>query len=168
MIQLVSSVEQINTVAALAREIWHQHFPSVISQGQIDYMLDRFLSASAIQTQIKGTFQYGVLVDESVAQGFFAIEPQEDHRLFLSKLYVREQARGRGLSSEALIYMQDLCKKHCLTSIWLTVNRRNDLAVSVYKHMGFEVVDTQVKAIGHGYVMDDYIMEKGGFSGVGG
>ncbi|MCF7975045.1 MAG: GNAT family N-acetyltransferase [Phycisphaerae bacterium] len=161
MIQLVSSSDQIMSVVALAREIWCQHFPSVISQGQIDYMLDRFLSASAIRTQMAAAFQYGLLMEEAVAQGFFAIEPQEDHRLFLSKLYVREQARGRRLSSEALDYMQALCVKQHLNSIWLTVNKRNDLAISVYKHMGFEVVGTQVKDIGQGYVMDDYIMEKG-------
>ncbi|MCP4454672.1 MAG: GNAT family N-acetyltransferase [Planctomycetes bacterium] len=161
MIQRVSSAKQINTVVALAHEIWHEHFPSVITVGQIDYMLGKFLCAPAIQTQIQGNYEYGLLLDESGAQGFFAIEPQADHRLFLSKLYVRRQARGAGLASEAMAYMQHICRKHHLNSIWLTVNIRNDLAVSVYKHLGFKVVDTQVKDIRQGYVMDDYIMENG-------
>jgi ribosomal protein S18 acetylase RimI-like enzyme len=160
MIQRISSLEQINTVVKLAHEVWHEHFPSVITEGQINYMLGKFLCAPAIQMQIQGQYEYGLLLDESGAQGFFAIEPQADHRLFLSKLYVRRQARGAGLASEGMGYMQDLCRTQRLTSIWLTVNVRNDLAVSVYKHLGFEVVDTQVKDIGQGYVMDDYIMEK--------
>jgi len=160
MIERVSSSEQISTVVALAREIWHEHFPSVITQAQIEYMLGKFLCGSVIQAQIQENYEYGLLTVGSTAQGFFAIEPQADHRLFLSKLYVRNQARGRGVASEAMAYMEDLCRAQHLTSIWLTVNVRNDLAVSVYRHMGFEVVDTQVKDIGQGFVMDDYIMEK--------
>ena len=160
MIERVSSSEQINTVVALAREIWHEHFPSVITEAQIEYMLGKFLCAPVIQAQIQENYEYGLLLDGAVAQGFFAIEPQADHRLFLSKLYVRNQARGRGVASEAMVYMEDLCRTQHLTSLWLTVNVRNDLAVSVYKHMGFEVVDTAVKDIGQGFVMDDYIMEK--------
>ncbi len=160
MIQRVSSSEQVNTVVKLAHEVWHEHFPSVITEGQINYMLGKFLCAPVIQAQIEATYEYGLLVNESGAQGFLAIEPQADHRLFLSKLYVRHQARGAGLASEGIGYMLDLCRVQRLTSIWLTVNVRNDLAVSVYKHLGFDVVDTQVKDIGQGYVMDDYIMEK--------
>ncbi len=160
MIERVSSAEQINTVVALAHEIWHQHFPSVISEGQIEYMLGKFLCAPVIQTQIHQGYEYGLLLDGATAQGFFAIEPQADQRLFLSKLYVRHQARGRGVASEGMAYMENLCREQNLSSIWLTVNIGNDLAISVYKHLGFEVVDTQVKDIGKGYVMDDYIMEK--------
>ncbi len=160
MIQRVSNSEQINRVVTLAHEIWHEHFPAVITESQINYMLGKFLCAPVIQMQILGQYEYGLLLNDSGAQGFFAIEPQADHRLFLSKLYVRHQARGCGLASEGMGYMQDLCRAQQLTSIWLTVNIRNDLAVSVYKHLGFEVVDTQVKDIGQGYVMDDNIMEK--------
>jgi len=160
MIQLISTSEQVNTVVALAQEIWHEHFSSVISEAQIDYMLGRFLCAPAIQAQIQENYEYGLLLDRSMAQGFFAIEAQADHRLFLSKLYVRHQARGCGLASEGMAYMERVCREQGLTSIWLTVNKRNDMPVSVYKHMGFEIVDTQVKDIGQGFVMDDYIMEK--------
>lgn len=160
MIQPVSSPAQIDKVVSLAHEIWHEHFPSVITEGQIEYMLDKFLCAPVIQTQIQGNYEYGLLTDECEAQGFFAIEPQEDHRLFLSKAYVRRTARGRGLASEGISYMEALCQAQHLKSIWLTVNKHNDLAVSVYKRMGFMIVGTQVKDIGQGYVMDDYIMEK--------
>ena len=160
MIQRVSSSEQIKTVVTLAHEIWHEHFPSVITVAQIDYMLGKFLCAPVIQTQIQGDYEYGLLLDDTGAQGFLAIEPQADHRLFLSKLYVRQQARGAGLASEGMRYMQDLCRTQHLSSIWLTVNIHNDLAVSVYQRLGFEVMGTQVKDIGQGYVMDDYIMEK--------
>lgn len=160
MIQRVSSLTQINTVVTLAHEIWHEHFPSVITEAQIKYMLGKFLCAPVIQTQIQESFEYGLLMEGATAQGFFAIEPQADHRLFLSKLYVRRQARGRGVASEGLAYMEALCRAQHLTSIWLTVNIGNDLAISVYKRLGFKIVDTQVKDIGQGYVMDDYILEK--------
>jgi len=43
MIQRVSSLEQINTVVSLAHEVWHEYFPSVITEGQINYMLTTWL-----------------------------------------------------------------------------------------------------------------------------
>ena len=47
MIQRVSSSEQINTVVTLARDIWHEHFPSVITVAQIDYIMEKSLAIGA-------------------------------------------------------------------------------------------------------------------------
>jgi len=42
----------------------------------------------------------------------------------------------------------------------LAVNKRNDKAIASYKKYGFVVRETIVDDIGHGFVMDDFIMEK--------
>ena len=44
-------------------------------------------------------------------------------------------------------------------TFYLTVNKNNTKAISVYKSFGFDITDTVVTDIGGGYVMDDYIME---------
>lgn len=36
------SDSEINTLAALASEIWHEFFPGIISAGQVDYMVEKF------------------------------------------------------------------------------------------------------------------------------
>ncbi len=46
-----------------------------------------------------------------------------------------------------------------LNKIYLTVNKGNTPSYQIYLHLGFKVIDSVVNDIGHGYVMDDYIME---------
>lgn len=91
--------------------------------------------------------------------GYTGIHP-EDGKLFLSKLYLRKECRGLGLASQAFAFLEDYCRAHGLSAIWLTVNRHNDHSVQVYEHKGFVTVREQAADIGHGYVMDDFVMEK--------
>jgi ribosomal protein S18 acetylase RimI-like enzyme len=42
----------------------------------------------------------------------------------------------------------------------LAVNKRNTTAIASYKKYGFVVREAIVDDIGHGFVMDDFVMEK--------
>jgi hypothetical protein len=55
--------------------------------------------------------------------------------------------------------MIDICKEDNLESIYLTVNRNNTHAYSVYLAKNFKVIAEEGTDIGCGFVMDDYIME---------
>ncbi len=90
--------------------------------------------------------------------GYIGIVQEED-RLFLSKLYIDQAFRGRGLARKALGFLRMFCKERGLAGIYLTVNRNNTGSVAAYEKMGFQKVREQVAEIGGGYVMDDYIME---------
>lgn len=54
----------------------------------------------------------------------------------------------------------DLCKKRNLSAMYLTVNKRNELAQRAYIGNGFRITEAMVNDIGSGFVMDDYIMQK--------
>ena len=45
---VVGSEENISAIQALARVIWNDHYPSIIGQDQVDYMLNRFYSHGAM------------------------------------------------------------------------------------------------------------------------
>ena len=47
-------------------------------------------------------------------------------------------------------------REHGFNSIWLTVNKGNDIAIRAYKGLGFELIGQGVADIGGGFVMDDY------------
>lgn len=83
----------------------------------------------------------------------------EEGKLFLSKLYLRREARGQGLSRRITAFLEGFAAAGGLSAVWLTVNRQNP-SVEIYKKLGFAVIREQVADIGGGYVMDDYIMEK--------
>lgn len=158
--QKVEKEKQLLTLAALADAIWHEYFPGIITVEQVDYMVRKFQSYEAMCRQINEGYIYYLLVLNGKIAGYTGIHPEEDERLFLSKLYLKKEYRGQGLASEAFEFLEQFCKDHGLGSIWLTVNRYNEHSILVYEKKGFVKVRTQAADIGNGFVMDDYIMEK--------
>jgi len=56
--------------------------------------------------------------------------------------------------------IQDYTGEHGLGRIWLTCNKNNSRTLSIYKKLGFSIIDSIVTDIGNGFVMDDYVLEK--------
>jgi len=48
----IQTPEQIQILANLASEIWHEYFPCILPSEQIDYMINKFQSFSALTEQI--------------------------------------------------------------------------------------------------------------------
>ncbi len=153
------SDDQLRRIAAIADEIWHEHFPSILSSGQIDYMVEKFCSFEAMKDNIASDgYSYFFIKKGSQDIGYTAVKPDGD-RLFLSKLYLKKDERGKKYAKKVM----ELHKAHAeslgLRAIWLTVNRHNAGPVAAYKAMGFQKIGEGVADIGCGYVMDDYYME---------
>ncbi len=155
----VQTEQQIEAAAALADEIWHEWFPSILSAEQIDYMIDKFQSARAITEQINSGYTYYILRKGEARIGYTAIRPDSDGRLFLSKIYIKKEYRGNGYAREVFAFLKDYCRGHGLSAIWLTVNKHNDSSIAVYKKSGFRIIGEDVTDIGNGYVMDDYFFQ---------
>ena len=156
-IKNVSSPEDIALIADLGREIWHEHYDSLIGPGQVDYMLEHFQSVPAITDQIAHDTVYLLAFWDGEPAGYCAFKPEEA-KMFLSKIYVRVAFRKRGIASAIFDQVQKASSgKSC---IYLTVNKYNSSSIEVYKKLGFTIAKEAVTDIGGGYVMDDYIMEK--------
>lgn len=157
-IEQATTEEEIQTIADLAEIIWHQHFTPIIGKEQVIYMVEKFQSFNALKEQIENGYEYYRIFDQDEFCGYCGIHP-ENGKLFLSKLYLKKEARGKHLATNAFEFLKQLCRERGLSVIWLTCNKHNDNSLAVYRHLGFETVDTQVADIGNGFVMDDYIME---------
>ena len=145
----------------LAEEIWNEHYPSIIGQAQVDYMLERFQSARAIAEQIATGVVYYLLFHRGTPAGYVAFHAEQDSdRMFLSKLYIRKKYRSHGFGRVALRLVEAAAHQEGLHSVYLTVNRHNTTSIRIYEHMGFRKESEQVKDIGGGFVMDDYVMVK--------
>lgn len=154
----VTNEELIYSLTAVADEIWHEHFTPIIGEAQVDYMLEKFLSPDALTEQIRSGYKYFLYSYEYTFVGFSGIH-EEDGSLFLSKLYIDKEFRGKGFSSYILKKHIEFCKVQNLSKIWLTCNRFNTNTLAIYEHLGFQKVRSQVTDIGSGFVMDDYILE---------
>ncbi len=158
--QTDKDIEQIATAAA---EIWREHYVTLISREQIDYMVERFQSKAAITVQIeKEGYCYYLLLDQGVMAGYISIKIEEKDipSLFLSKFYIRKECRGKGFGKETMDFLEAACKENKLQKIWLTVNRNNSNSINIYEKLGFKKIRTQVNDIGNGFVMDDFVMER--------
>ena len=157
-IQKVDGDPQIAQVAQLAETIWKEHFTPIIGAAQVQYMLEKFQSVCELKQQLQEGYEYyGIFLHEQLC-GYCGIHP-ENNRLFLSKLYLKKEARGQHLATKTFLFLKSLCKERGLRSIWLTCNRNNSGSLAVYRHLGFQTVKEEKTDIGNGYFMDDYIME---------
>ncbi|WP_136480835.1 GNAT family N-acetyltransferase [Cognatitamlana onchidii] len=146
-------------IQRLASSIWKAHYTPIIGEEQVLYMLDKFQSAKAIESQIKGGFKYYILSFENLPVGYLAIKKEEDS-LFLSKIYVLDKYRGQKIGKKAMAFITEKAYHYKLSKIRLTVNVNNINAILAYKKMGFLNNGPLVTDIGNGYIMDDYEMIK--------
>ncbi len=150
--------QQIPIVQQLAREIWEEHYIKIISKQQIDYMLDLFYSSEKIQSEIEEGVIWEMLIDEGNPIGYLVCKIESD-KLYISKIYLKAETRGKGLGKLLLHRAVELAKQNNKNSIYLNVNKHNTDSISFYERMGFVKIDEGVFDIGNGYVMDDFILE---------
>lgn len=158
----VSDDRLIDTVAVLARDIWTEHYTPIIGKAQVEYMLDKFQSRSAIarQIEIEGFLYYLLKKKDGRYAGYIGVVPKQGaEELFLSKLYVLSGERGKGSARKAVQFVQEIARQKNTKKITLTVNKHNAGTIRAYEKLGFRNIGSVVTDIGQGYVMDDYRME---------
>ena len=154
----VTNMELVYSVYAVAESIWEQYYTPIIGEAQVEYMVEKFLSPDAIVEQINSGYEYFLFSYDYTFAGFAAIL-EKDGELFLSKLYVDEEFRGKGIGKHMFQKFIEICKLRNLKKIWLTCNRNNLDSLAVYEHLGFKKTREEVTDIGNGFVMDDFILE---------
>jgi len=160
-IRQVTTPDDIETVAALAHEIWNEHFPPIIGQAQVDYMLENLQSVPAISQQIAEGYEYYLVHLEGRPVGYLALVPAMDKgAVQLSKLYVKSEHRGAGLGKAMLEFAERRCGELGAHTLWLTVNQHNAGPIAFYERRGFMRDGELVMDIGGGFVMQDYKMVK--------
>ncbi len=158
-LQKVTTEIEIRTISDMANEIWHEHYATIISAEQVDYMLERFQSPVAISQAISEGYEYYFIRYEDASVGYISIKlDRAEQKMLLSKIYLLSTHRGKGLAYHVVQELTKMCKENDLYIIWLTVNKNNS-SVDRYKKIGFYIADSAVTDIGNGFVMDDYIME---------
>ncbi|MBI3528668.1 MAG: N-acetyltransferase [Betaproteobacteria bacterium] len=152
----------IAPVCALAREIWMQHYPGIITVKQIEYMLAQRYSPDAIRTQLQaGEAWWDKLEVRGELCGFASYERGTEARAMkLDKLYVHQLARGKGYGAALIDQVAKAARLQGMDSLTLQVNKYNHGSVAAYRRLGFEVTKTVKVDIGNGFFMDDCIMSK--------
>ena len=155
----VTHPHYIRRVVSLAQFIWSEHYTSIIGRHQVQFMLKKFQSYKAIKMQIQKGSEYFLLKESDKFVGYLCFEYRAKS-LFLSKLYIHPNYRGRELAKKALEHIERIALKKRAKKIYLTVNIHNHLALKSYEKLGFSYAGHVVAKIGNGFIMDDFKMNK--------
>ncbi|HEX4985240.1 MAG TPA: GNAT family N-acetyltransferase [Burkholderiales bacterium] len=152
----------IGRVCALAREIWLQHYPGIITVAQIEYMLGQRYTPEAIRAQLReGTAWWDTLQAGGELCGFASCEPgAEPGSMKLDKLYVHGRFRGMGCGRALIEHVAARARKMGMDTLYLQVNKHNHGSVAAYLRTGFHVARSVKVDIGRGFCMDDYVMSR--------
>lgn len=162
MMITVATKEQLPIVRDLAYKIWPSAYGEILSKIQLDFMLDTFYSIECLEMQMLEKNQIFMLIQENdVYLGYCAYELNIDNsnKTKLHKIYVLPETQGKGVGNRLLKEVEDITKKAGNSHLILNVNRFNK-AQEFYKYKGFVITEEVNIEIGHGYLMEDYVMEK--------
>lgn len=146
-------------IRQLAEQIFPATYKEIISQEQIDFMMDWMYSVPNLNKQMDDGHIYFLAYRESVPVGYVSIEQQDKDLFHLQKIYVLGSEQGTGcgkfLFTEAVKYIKSVHPAPC--TMELNVNRENR-ALRFYEHMGMRKARRGDFPIGNGFFMTDYIM----------
>lgn len=156
-----TSITQNNfqLVFNLASEIWNDNYKGIISQQQIDYMLNMMYNPERLQKDLDEGFQWELITKNDNIVGYLAYVLKTDNRVFLSKIYLKTNAQGLGIGKKALLHVINYSENQQSTAVYLTVNKSNEKGIRAYNKTGFKIIAEEITDIGNGYVMDDYVFE---------
>jgi GNAT superfamily N-acetyltransferase len=160
-------------IRSISERTWPSTYGHIISQEQINFMLDWMYSDDSLEKQMNTgcAFYIASIKDSNFdnvsnasnvdngdwdAVGFCSVS-QEDGAHKLNKLYVLPSAQGTGTGKALLNKSIEVAKAAGSSSLFLQVNKLNT-AYTFYLKQGF-VKEAEFKFdIGNGFYMDDYVM----------
>ena len=156
------SEADIEPVMAVGRRIWVSHYVPILGQAQVDYMVGMRFTADYLRRYLDAPDRWLDVLwlgGEPVGYCAYALTASPDE-LKLEQLYLLPELHGRGLGGQLLRHVTERAASLGSRTMMLQVNKQNTGSLGLYKKMGFAVREEAVFDIGHGFVMDDFIMEK--------
>ena len=127
----------IPTIYNLAKEIWYDHYLSIITAEQIEYMLDKFYSLQNLEKLMNEGQLFYLIVDESQDSiGYLAVTENEPDHWFLNKFYIKTNVQGKGIGAKILKQWETMATPK---EVKLQVNRKNFKAINFYFKTGFVI-----------------------------
>ncbi len=154
-----ATVADVRLIRELTFKIWPQTYAAIISQPQIDYMLEMMYSETSLKNQMEEGSLFIIICDDAEPVGFASFQETEPAVYKLHKIYILSSQQGKGTGRFVIDYIINEIKQNDASALQLQVNRHNK-ARSFYEKLGFVVIEEADFDIGNGYFMNDYVMEK--------
>ena len=154
-----ATIEDIFSIQYIAFSTWPVAYSAILSQEQLDYMLDLFYNENSLKEQMNKGHTFLIAEYNNEAIGFAAYNFIADKTYKLQKLYVLPTIQQKGSGKVLLMEVIDRVKALGAKKLQLNVNRHNK-ALLFYEKMGFVIIKEDDIDLGHDFYMNDYVMEK--------
>jgi diamine N-acetyltransferase len=154
-----ASTADIPLIRELTFKVWPQTYAAILSQQQIDYMLEMMYSENVLKNQMDDGCQFIFVYDEEQPLGFAAYQEIKPTVWKLHKIYVLALQQGKGTGKFVIDHIIKEISEQGASALQLQVNRNNN-AKKFYEKIGFVVIEEADFDIGNGFFMNDYVMEK--------
>ena len=162
MVQLrLLAKEELMLIQGIAHQTWPSTFADLLSEAQIDYMLNWMYALPMLESQVEKGYGFLIAEVQGTAIGFagFELFYKESAKAKLHKLYLLPSSQGKGVGKVLLLDVAKRALEAGQKSLVLNVNKYNKKAIDFYISQGFIEINKEVIDIGNGYVMDDAVME---------
>lgn len=152
--------ESIPIIQELAEKTWRVAYSSIISPEQMNYMLELFYSAAALEKQMEEGHQFIIAKENNKPIGFasYSVKSDTERDTYrLHKIYIDPLQQGKGIGKLLIGFIINDIIYYDAANLELNVNRHNK-ALDFYQKIGFKIVKEEDINIGSGYFMNDYVL----------
>ena len=150
----------VEPIAELARIVWQSTYPGIITQAQIDFMLEQRYNPVRLLEELASPSIWWdkATVDGQLAAFSSCLLAETPGEMKLDKIYVDPARQRLGLGGRLIANASQRALAQGCRTLILAVNKRNERAIAAYQKYGFTVREAVCVNIGNDFVMDDFIM----------
>lgn len=157
-----ATFDDIRIIQQIAHTTWYPTFDKILSQEQIQYMLEMMYSRESLTEQIEiKKHNFYLAQENNRALGFISVELhyQKQSTAKIHKIYLLPSAQGKGIGKLLMQKAEGIAREQKMEKLSLNVNRFNK-ALNFYENLGYQTVKSEDIDIGNGYLMEDFVLEK--------
>jgi GNAT superfamily N-acetyltransferase len=139
-----AQLDELPILENLARQIWPDTYAQIISQEQINFMLDWMYSFPILKQQQEEGHEFYIIATEGTDIGFMALEWIHDAQqsgsvqLKINKLYVLHAFQGKGIGRQLMEHMEETARnKGCKE----TILHAREIALPFYEKLGYRSIE---------------------------
>jgi len=147
----------------IAYETWPTTFGQVLSNKQINYMLDLIYNEHSLRKQLLEKGHHFILAEKgSQSLGFTSYEfnYNSEPQLMIHKIYLLPASQGLGIGTKLLNLLAETALQNNNKRLRLKVYFENTKAIGFYEKYGFKKIGTESTDVGNNYTILDIVMVK--------
>jgi ribosomal protein S18 acetylase RimI-like enzyme len=162
MIEIIEATSpDLPLIRQLAEQTFHSTYLPLQPKEKVDYLFDLMYSPSSLADQMKNGQRFILVKDEAGYQGYasYEINCKKTGVTKIHKIYILPTAQGKGVGKALINCVAKIAIQNKNQTLSLNVYRQNP-AINFYEKIGFKKVEEVDINVGHGFIMNDYVMEK--------